>query len=185
VISLDLTRLCPPETADYYRPTRSTVAAPLDSGDHIVGAWVNAGRRVGLYLGAAFGGTVTVIGGIGEFVILGTLVGAALGALFGLVLGAANGLVLAWLAKTRLLLNTAGHRARTATVVAVLTTAVTGLGLPLAIYRALPTHGAGIALFYAPLTMGVVIAAALSRRLPPGQRRVRAMSSRDEVRLRR
>jgi hypothetical protein len=123
---------------------------------------------MGLWLGATFGGAVTVIGGFGSLLATGAVVGAAVGALCGAAVGLANGLVLAWLATTQLFAATARHPARTATAVAVLTTVATGLAVPLTLFASSPSVGLRAAFVYVPVTIAALAAAALSRRLPPG-----------------
>jgi hypothetical protein len=143
---------------------RTVPAATPTGPGAIVGAWLTAGRHTGIWLGAAFGAVVTVFGGFAPLVFIGAVVGAVVGGIAGIAIGSAKGVVLALLAATSLFGSSARHATRTATAAAVITTAIGGLTVQLTLLGNPPNI-----VVYAPATMGVLAAAALSRRLPPGQ----------------
>jgi hypothetical protein len=132
----------------------------------MVGQWLVHGALLGATLGAGFGFVLTVWA-LQPFIMgFGLLFGSALGVLAGMAVGAVTGLVLAALVRTGLLRPIPAHQNR-ATVVAVVTTAITGFALFIGLGLSLETTEARIVMSAGPPLLGAVAAGWLSRRLLP------------------
>ena len=99
------------------------------------------------------------------------MVGGLVGAVVGLGVGARSGAVLAVLASTPILRPTAPNLPRKATLVAVTITGVAGLASQYPLLRSFPDLPVPLLPILLTVPTGMLIAAAASRRLPPGPHR--------------
>ena len=146
---------------------RERAAAPPRSRTGPISTWAILGAHVGWWLGAVVGGVAFPVAGDWLAAPIGIVAGGGLGAVAGLVVGALDGAVIAVLSATVVLASTP-HRVRDRTaVVAFLTTGVAGTALLFGAVGWLPGRGARCLLIGLPAGAGALIAAALSRRMPP------------------
>jgi hypothetical protein len=154
-------------------PARWCLGRPRRQPGDIFTAWTWAGAKAGCMLGVIVGVVVTGLAVISEnsgydesYVITFAaylVVAAVVFATFtGLLVGMLNGAVLALMTRAGAFRSAAGIRANRVTVVAVLTTALSGLGL---MYQV----NSSWFLIGPPVVAGVILAAPLSRWLPPVQ----------------
>lgn len=157
---------CPCRT--YESSAFDSYAEPVERT--VVGAWCAAGVYYGALIGAAFGATVTLVGGLWFVAYLGVLVGgvvgSAVGSAVGLAVGAANGMALTLLAASRAWDVSPRQQARRSACTAVSTTIFTVVCLQLALFRSVTDQGVLVFLDL-PMVLGAVAAAYLTSRLPP------------------
>jgi hypothetical protein len=134
----------------------------------VLAAWRRTGWRAGAGFGALFGACLAGLSGLYGLAIITVPVGGLVGAGCGLALGVINGVVLARLDATRFLDGTPATRLRRATTVAVVTTGISMFATQVALFGWVSDRAPWFWLAYLPLIGGLLMAAVLTRQLPPG-----------------
>ncbi len=139
-------------------------APPLPPEPGIVGRWAGAGAVAGACLGALLGVVVIVAEGLWPVALLGAAFGMVPGATIGAVVGALDGIVLRRVNPGSLTrLDPAQRRQRTAIV--AIATAIAGFAILYPLFGGEAGAVEQVALVYAPVATGTILAAVLSRRL--------------------